>query len=369
MLRYASTMRELHIIVLGAQGAQEKCVQIGEHVFVYPTRSMSRARALVEGLRIGERIVAHHVIDIISTQDPFECALIGYLLKRKSDARLQIQEHGDFFSQPYWRRERPLHQLRYVVGLWLIRHADCIRVVSERIKCGLVARGIPEEHIVSVPVQTDVVMFQNALPSENIATLRPQGGVLILTMARLVPQKNLTLLIDAFRAVLKQGVRAHLVIVGKGPEKNILLRCAKDMVPDHVTFLDWTNDPAGALKAADIYALSSDYEGWGRVCIEAFATGTPLLMTDVGCAGEVVRDNENGIVVPVRDVGAFTDALVRLAGDVALRTRFVTAGHATICARGTIGEHMALYQKSLECCIVHPHVTQHTSDAISHETP
>lgn len=355
MLRYASAMRELHILVLGAQGVTESRVRIGDRVFAYPTHSTSRAHALIEGLRIGMRIIGGHTIDIISTQDPFECALIGYLLKRRSNACLQIQEHGDFFSLPHWRRERLLHQVRYMAGLWLIRRADHIRAVSTRIKRGLVARGIESECVVAVPVQTDVAMFRSAAPAERIVKLRPEDGVLILTMARMVPQKNLALLIDAFREVVRNGVRAHLVILGKGPEKEALLSRAHGLVPEHLTFLDWTDDPAGAMRAADIYALSSNYEGWGRVCIEALAAGTPLVMTDVGCAGEVVRDGENGLVVPVGDASAFARALARLATDRALRERLARSGTETVRLLPTPDDYIATYKKSLECCIVPSH--------------
>lgn len=355
MLRYASAMRELHIVVLGAQGVSEARVQIGDHVFAYPTHSTSRAHALIEGLCIGMRIIAGHTIDIISTQDPFECALIGYLLKRRSNACLQIQEHGDFFSLSHWRRERLLHQVRYVVGLWLIRRADHIRAVSARIKRGLVARGIKSECVVTVPVQTDVAAFRSAAPAERIMKLRPEGGVLILTMARMVPQKNLTLLIDAFREVIQSGTRAHLVILGKGPEKEVLRARAHGLVPEHLTFLEWTDDPAGAMRAADIYALSSNYEGWGRVCIEALAAGIPLVMTDVGCAGEVVHDGKNGLVVPVGDVHAFAQALTRLATDQALRERLTRCGVETVDRLPTSEDYIAAYKKSLECCIVPSH--------------
>lgn len=354
MCAYASHLRELHVIVLGARTAYESPLRVGEHVYVYPTHARFRPLALLEGLRIGRRLVREHRIDIISTQDPFECACLGYLLRRTSGAALQIQEHGDFFSQPYWRRERLLHALRYRVGLWLTRRADCLRVVSERTKRFFVAHGFPAERIAVVPVRTDSAAFLHAAPDPLIAVRRPPGGVLVLTMARFVPQKNLSLLVRAFARVVRSGVRAHLVVVGGGPEYGALLSSVEAAfgaggdVP--VSFLGWTEDPAGALKTADVYALSSDYEGWGRVCIEALAAGTPLLMTDVGCAGEVVHHEVNGLVVPVRDEEAFAAALARLCSDASLRERLATAGRATVAALPDGREHGERYAQSIACC-------------------
>ncbi len=352
MVRYASVMRELHILVLGAASAGQERTEIAPHVFVYPTRTRTRAGAVLAGIRIARRIVREHSVDVISTQDPFECALVGYLARRRSRAALQIQEHGDFFSAPYWHVERVLHRVRYPLGRFLTSRADCLRVVSERIKRGFIARGFPAERIAVAPLATDVSAFMSAAPDHGLVHLRPEGGVLVLTMARFVPQKNLCLLLRAFGRIVARGTNARLVVLGQGPEKGRLLRAARDLMPDRITFLDWTEDPAAAMHAADIYVLSSDYEGWGRVAIEALAAGTPLVMTDVGCAGEVVHDGENGLVVPVRDEVALAAALTRLAQDPALRARVAEEGRRTVARLPKGADDLARYAESFACCTV-----------------
>ncbi|HEY4497260.1 MAG TPA: glycosyltransferase, partial [Candidatus Paceibacterota bacterium] len=67
----------------------------------------------------------------------------------------------------------------------------------------------------------------------------------------------------------------------------------------------------------------SNYEGYGRTVIEAFAAGCPVVMTDVGIAGEIVVDQKNGLVVPVGDVLALTQALVIVYKDEAFRKTFI----------------------------------------------
>ncbi len=355
---YAQDLGSLHAIVFAGTEYGSERVTIAKHAWSYPTCSRSIPGFFIDAFRIGRQIITSSRSRsgwIISAQDPFESGLVAYALSMATGVPFMVQEHGDFFSEPHWRRESVTNRVRYFIGRQLLRRAVCVRVVSERIKRTLLSIGVRAERITVNPVCVDVASFQHAVPDERIAALRPEGGVLILTMARLVPQKNLTLLIRAFRGLIKEGVRARLVILGKGAERETLSAHAGDHVPEHITFLDWTDDPAGAMKAADIYALSSDYEGWGRVCIEALAAGTPLVMTDVGCAGEVVRNNENGLVVPVRDEVALTEALVRLARDPALRTRLAQAGVETVRRLPTNEESFSSYRKSLECCIVHAH--------------
>ncbi len=354
-VRYASVFDELHAVIFTRKGVINTRVKIAENAWAYPTCSSSRPSALLDAYRILRSIMRESGPWVLSAQDPFESGLLAYVLSRITGTPFLVQEHGDFFSLSDWRRESILNRVRYLCGRFVIHRAHRVRVVAKRIARTLEDLNVPREKITIVPVHVDTAAFAEAKLDVSIDKLRPEDGVLILTMARMVPQKNLALLIDAFREVVRNGVRAHLVILGKGPEKEALLSRAHGLVPEHLTFLDWTDDPAGAMRAADIYALSSNYEGWGRVCIEALAAGTPLVMTDVGCAGEVVRDGENGLVVPVGDASAFARALARLATDRALRERLARSGTETVRLLPTPDDYIATYKKSLECCIVPSH--------------
>jgi glycosyltransferase involved in cell wall biosynthesis len=200
-------------------------------------------------------------------------------------------------------------------------------------------------------VYTDVSAFSRATPEPDIAALRPDGGVLILTMGRFVPQKNLPMLVRAFVRARNDGMNARLVLIGSGPLERKLKALASEAPDGSIVFKEWTDNPAGAMRAADIFALSSNYEGWGRVCIEALAAGTTLLMTDTGCAGEVVEDGENGLVVPVGDEWSFMHGLTLLAGDTDLRARLSSGGKETVQTLPTFDENVALYIASIRACL------------------
>lgn len=375
---YARHFEAIHLIVFSRSEGEAETVDLGEGVYAHKTAGGSPLAVLKSAYAIGKRILEEGSVRrgmkgvetshagmtplraqgksvnnaewVISTQDPFECALVGYLLKRATGVPLQIQEHGDFFSRPYWRQESLLNRARYLLGRFLLPRADGVRVVSERIKRALLARGVAEERITVVPVYTEVEEFETAAPDHGIEALCPEGGLLVLSMARFVPQKNLCVLLRAWRAVVKEVPSARLALVGQGAERRQLLAHARDLMPEKVTFIDWTENPAGAMKAADVYALPSDYEGWGRVCVEALAAGTPLVTTDVGCVGEVVVHEESGLVVPPRDSDALAHALVRVLRDEALRAKLKEGGVRAIDTLKTKEECIALYVESVRAC-------------------
>ncbi len=345
---YARYVTAMHMIVFSRKGKHGHGLQVSENAWSYATDSSCALSMLYGAYTIGRKILKEKGEWVISAQDPFESGFVGYALSRMTGTPLLVQEHGDFFSASYWRKESLLNSLRFFVGLWIVRHADHVRTVSKRIQETLVGLGVPEEKTSIAPVYTDVATFARASPKRELLELKDYGEVIILSMARFVPQKNLPLLIRSFIGALEKGARAKLVLVGKGPLKKKVESLAESAPEGTVVFFDWTDDPASFIKSADMYALSSNYEGWGRVCIEAFASGTPLIMTDVGCAVEVAVDGKNALVVPVEDEWALTEGLYRLATDAELRKAFREEGKKTVASLPTFSEYAELYIESLK---------------------
>lgn len=324
---YGKEIGELHCVVFvpGAASAPVQPLALSPEVTVYAASRRTRPGAVWRALVL-VRALANTKDCVLSAQDPFEAGLVAYLVHLVTGVPFEVQEHGDFFSTPHWRRESLTNSSRYFLGLFILRRAQRVRAVSARIKRTLTRLGVAEERIYTLPVFVDTALFAHAEPDNELLALRAQKGPLFLTMARLVPQKDLTLLLRAFVRAKRAGLMRHLVIIGRGPEQKALRALAQGDVSEHVTFREWTEAPARAMRAADVYVLSSKYEGWARVLVEALAAGVPVVTTDVGCVGEVVRHEETALVVPVGDEAAFADALVRIGTDAALRTRLAQAG-------------------------------------------
>jgi glycosyltransferase involved in cell wall biosynthesis len=292
----------------------------------YPSGGRTRLGMLVGAYRTAARLIQaqRQASWVVTTQDPFEAGLVGWLTCRRFGLPLNIQEHGDFFSTPHWRNETALNRVRFYVGRYLIRRADTVRVVSKRIWQTLTQLGVAETRLRLLPVTIPLERFV-------AAERAPQGGgeVVILSVARFVPQKNLGLLLEAFARVVSLGQKARLVLVGNGPEEQKLRALATILLPtqaEAITWLPWSDDVPALMAEADIYALSSNYEGYARVVPEAMATGLPVIMTDVGCAHELLVDGLTGLITPVGDVSAYSTALIELVYDSEKRRQLAEAG-------------------------------------------
>lgn len=312
----AETVDALHLIVFTRHSHCLSPVREGK-LSLHPTNAYTRFGMLLAAFVRGRRIIREsgHREWVISTQDPFEAGLVGYLLSRTFGMPLQVQEHGDFFGSDWWRTERFLNRLRYRFGVWLLRRAACIRTVSARAKQHIVALGIEPARIATLSVATDLARF-SAVSGSRVR--EPHAPVTILAVGRLVREKNLPLLLRACaRVATRQRVR--LVIAGSGPEERVLQELAAGYPALATSFVPWTKDVPALMRDADIFALTSYREGWARVILEAMAAGLPSVVTEVGCVGEVFHTEKHGIVVPPADEAAFAAALERLVIDAELR--------------------------------------------------
>src|SRR5205085_3068871 len=141
-------------------------------------------------------------------------------------------------------------------------------------------------------------------------------------VGRLAPEKGHELLVRAVASA--QGARLVLVLGGAGQQEESLARLARSLGVRLVLAGDLSADRvADTYVAADVFALLSWHEPWGVVVNEAAASGLPLVLSDrVGAARDLLRDGENGFLVPAGDVDAAAAAITRLADDPELRGTF-----------------------------------------------
>jgi glycosyltransferase involved in cell wall biosynthesis len=289
---------------------------------LYPTNSRLKLLMPLDAFLIGRGIIKKYKKGILITaQDPFEPGLVGLLLKYLYRVPLVVQEHGDVLSTTHWRKESLGNFARYFLGIFIIKKADVVRVVSNRTKQAFVRRGV--KNITQLPVAIDTSAFIEATPDATVRGLFEPGTFIFLTVARFVPQKNLHLLLKSFKAVYENNKQVRLLIVGTGPEEAALKYFIQSSFSSNtevpVVILPWTNNVAGLMKAADAYVLTSNYEGWARVLIEAMVCHVPIVSTDVGCAGEVVQVGVHGLIVPVGDEAKLTEAMSVMVRNSTLR--------------------------------------------------
>lgn len=137
----------------------------------------------------------------------------------------------------------------------------------------------------------------------------------IVTVSRLYKQKNIGMLINAFAKIVQTHPEYSLEVYGDGPLKEELEdMCESLKVSDKVHFEGFCKDVHDRISNAELFVLSSDYEGMSNAMLEAIAMGIPTICTDcpIGGARMVIRNYQNGILVPVNDVNVLADEMTGL---------------------------------------------------------
>lgn len=156
----------------------------------------------------------------------------------------------------------------------------------------------------------------------NPAFIRPayegERDQTIVGVGRFSQQKNFALLIKAFAKVADKFPEHKLVIYGKGSLLESYQRLAEELgVADRVDFPGFVADMPQRLEKAGMFVLSSDYEGMPNALMEAMALGLPCVSTDCGGGGArfLIKDGENGLLVPQKDVDAMAQAMDKILSD------------------------------------------------------
>jgi glycosyltransferase involved in cell wall biosynthesis len=150
-------------------------------------------------------------------------------------------------------------------------------------------------------------------------------------VARLSPEKGFDLLVRAIERLVGGGADVGLVIVGEGEEGPRLHALVQELnLGERVRLLGYRSDVLEIYQALDAYALSSIREGLPNVLLEAMAVAVPVAATRIAGVPNLIRDGENGLLIPPGDLDALTAALSRLHGDPPLRDRLGAAARRTI---------------------------------------
>lgn len=200
------------------------------------------------------------------------------------------------------------------------RDFDALVGNTQDIRDWMVAQGWPAERAWYVP------NFAEARPgpvARRADHSTPEGAPLLLGMGRLHASKAH----DVSLKALARLPEAWLWIAGAGPEQAALKALAAELgVADRVRFLGWVADPGPLYRAADLCVFPSRYEPLGNVVIQAWAHGLPVIAAASKGPAALIRDGDDGLLVPVDDVDALAANVGGLLADPQLRERLAAAG-------------------------------------------
>lgn len=197
------------------------------------------------------------------------------------------------------------------------RHADGIVAISAGVADDLArAIGLPRKRIDVVynPIDTDRVETLSR-EEPNHPWLAPGGPPVILGVGRLTAAKDFPTLLRAF-ARFRAKRAARLMILGEGEDRAALEALARDLgVSEDVAMPGFAANPFAYMRRAALFVLSSRWEGFANVLVEAMACGTPVVSADCPSGpAEILEDGKWGRLVPVGDPAALAQAMAEILG-------------------------------------------------------
>jgi glycosyltransferase involved in cell wall biosynthesis len=264
------------------------------------------------------RLARSHRPDAVVTQSPYEAALVRW---SAPGARLVVEIHGDWrtatrlYGSPFRQYLAPLADR---VGTFGVRHADAVRTISAYTS-GLV-RSVGVEPGAEFAAFTDLDAFTG-----KRVPVPPEPRVLFVGV--LERYKAIDVLADAWRLVAARRPDARLHLVGTGTQAAV----AEALAAEGVEWQRRLEAPeiAGAMDRARALVLPSPSEGLGRVVIEAFMRGRPVVGARAGGIPDIVEDGVNGLLVEPGSPAALAEGIERiLDGELAERLGAGAAGSA-----------------------------------------
>lgn len=209
--------------------------------------------------------------------------------------------------------------------------ADRMIAVSEGVGKELVTHwGIPEEKIEVIynPVDLDHI---RKLGQDSLETRLNSSGPVIVSVGRFTAQKGFSYLLRAF-ARLRSTMPATLVLVGDGEDRVKLQQLARELgIWSSVVWPGYDPNPYRWMSRANLFVLSSLYEGFGIVITEAMALGIPVVATDCPHGpAEILRSGQDGILVPPADDRLLAEAMARVLTDNSVREKLVSSARQRV---------------------------------------
>lgn len=336
------------------------CVRSEAHNIAKPEYSDPIKYRLIEGnSRSGivptawklSRLLREWKIDVLHAHH-YDQAVVGWIAtKLYPKTKLVIGRHysDSLYRLPAGWKAKTLIGLEQRIN----RHASRIIVPSQ-----LIFNILTEQQGIEA-VKIDIVHYgfvpeKYALPdAAEIQKIRAEFGMegrfTIGNFSRLHEEKGHLYLVEAV-AMLREKIPNLLVVfVGEGPERaNIEQQIQALGIAENVKLIGWRTDAMTIMSAVDAVVQSTLQEAFSQAMVEALWMSKPLVITNVSGAPDIIRDHENGLLVPKADAEAIAVAVEQLAADSELRDRLGASGHVSVSESLVINKKIKDYERAFE---------------------
>jgi len=277
------------------------------------------------------RIMRGNDYDIVHTHTS-KAGILGRLAARLEGVpRILHTPHGHVFYGYYGAVTT---QLFVWLERWAAGFTDRLIALTQADLEDHLRFGIaPRERFCVIHSGIDFSAFENGATRRDRAAIRSNlgidpDGIVIGSLGRLTAIKGHRVLLEAFATVRDRVADAWLLLVGDGEERIALQALARELgVEDHTVFAGWREDIAEVLSGMDVFVFPSINEGLGKALVEAMYAGVPCVATNVGGIRELIRHEQEGLLVPPASPQELTDGVFRLLDHDAERSRFAAAAN------------------------------------------
>jgi glycosyltransferase involved in cell wall biosynthesis len=318
------------LLVYGSTGSREGELVPGgdEHAIRLPVlRRRIDLTADLRATRQLTRLMREHRPAVVHTHMA-KAGALGRIAARRAGVPAIVHTFHGHVLEAYF--SPPLNAALVRAERYLARHTDALIAVSPANRDDLVRIGIGAEgqwRVIGYGVDLAPLLGIALDPGEARRSLGiPPDVPVVGIVGRLVPIKNHRLFFEAARAVLNEHPETVFVVAGDGELRGTLEVEAERALGDRVRFTGWVLSLPPLYAALDVVVLTSLNEGTPFSLIEAAASGTPVVATDVGGVSETVVHVETGFVTPPGDASALAREVSRLIGDRALARNMGEAG-------------------------------------------
>lgn len=259
--------------------------------------------------------------DIVLSIDT-RCNLLACLLKKISfgETKLILTNHNNVEKVMDEKLSKKTMVLVRLISRFLFSAADEIVCVSKGLNESFTDffRITKKIHTIPYGINAEKAKLLGQEPIEKIHRKYFIGNKKrIISVGRLEKQKDFVTLIRAFKRVNEKIKNSELILIGEGAEKTILLDLVRKLeIENSVIFLGWQYNIFSFLRKSDIFVLSSNYEGFGYVLLEAMSQGLPIIVTNSPYGPpEVLGQGKYGVIVPVGNIDKMKDSILNLLKD------------------------------------------------------
>lgn len=309
----------------------------------------------IEAIFCAWKIIKKYDIDLIHVHYFTDTSLIGYLCKKILGKPMITHLVGDDIYDPI----KPIQSNKWRYYSLILNSSSAVVVPSNFVKNVLSTRA-KVKNCTIIPYGLDTQKFKPVSEVDKVQ-LRKKINVgdndqLVVAVQSLWPRKKVEVLLQAARIVVDTLPNTRFIVVGDGSEKEKLRSIARQLgLEKNVVFTLRVSeaDLINYLSVADVFSIHTLHEGFGVVYIEAMSMGLPIVTTRAAGNEDIIKDGENGFLVPPNDPRKLADKIISLLKDSESRQRMSTHNREAALEKfdlTNIAEKWAaLYEKTLSC--------------------